>query len=446
MSQITRLFHRDNNHASPVAVAGEGSFLFDTSGRRYLDASGGAAVSCLGHGNLRVANAMKAQIDRLSYAHTSFFTTDVAEALADQLVGKSSGKLARALFVSGGSEAVEAALKLARQFHVENGEASRHVVISRRQSYHGNTLGALSVSDNAKRQEIYKDYLFNVPKVSAAYCYRGQGPGESAEAYAARLAEEFESQVLRIGPSKISAFIAETVTGATLGAAPAPADYFVRISDICKKYGILLILDEVMCGMGRTGTLYAFENENVAPDIVCCAKGLGAGYQPIGAVMMSQRLADVLLSGSGLLRNGHTYMSHPVACAAALEVQKIIDEENLLENIAVQSKRLLGGLHQTFGQNPHVGDIRGRGFLIGLELVRDRESKQPFDPEIRLAGQVKSVAQDLGLICYPGSGTIDGDRGDHILIAPAYTMTADEIDLLVLMLEGALKRVFDKVQ
>ena len=439
---VSRILHRQLRKPMPAIARGEGCYLIDTRGERYLDASGGAAVSCLGHSHPRVAAAMKEQIDACAYVHSSYFTSAAAEELAERLTENEPGGLSRAFFVAGGSEAVEAAIKLTRQYFLETGETDRRHFISRRQSYHGNTLGALSVSGNQPRRAAYLPYLFETTQIAPCYPYRDRLTDESLEQYGLRVAEELSTALATLGPGNVAAFIAETVCGATLGAQPAVPGYFKRIREICDANGILLILDEVMCGMGRTGTLYAFEAEGVAPDIVTCAKGLGAGYQSIGAVMVSGKVVDAITRGTGTLQHGHTYMAHPVACAAALAVQDAIRDENLLANVREQGAHLMKQLESTLGETPgvaaHVGDIRGRGLLVAVELVADRTTGAPFDPALRIAPRVKQAAFDLGLICYPSSGTIDGTRGDHVLLAPPYIAKGAEIDEAVHLLARAL--------
>ena len=438
----TRLLHRNLRKVMPKAVQGSGYYIVDDTGRRYLDASGGAAVSCLGHGHPAVAEAMKSQIDRLAYAHTSFFTTEPAEELAELLTEGTNGKLTRAFFVSGGSEAVEAAIKLARQYHVERHQPQRYHIISRRQSYHGNTIGALSVSGHKKRREAYEPYLFVTTQISPCYPYRDRFLNETDESYGQRIADELEEAILSHPPDSVAAFIAETVSGATLGAQPAVPGYFRRIREICDQYGILLILDEVMSGMGRTGTLFAFEQEKIAPDIVCCAKGLGGGYQSIGAVLTAEKVVEALTDGTGILAHGHTYMAHPIACAAAVAVQHVISREGLLANVKTQGEVLADALHSRFQSHPHVGDVRGRGLFYGLELVQDRTSKLPFDAGLEISDRIKAAAFDLGMICYPSSGTCDGVRGDHVLLAPPYNIDGQGVALIVDLLSETFSRVF----
>jgi hypothetical protein len=433
------VFYRQPRHDYPIAVRGEGIEIIDRDGRRYLDASGGAAVSCLGHDHPRVIAAIQAQAAKLAYAHSSFFTTEPAEALADHLIERAPEGIERVFYVSGGSEAVEAALKLARQYFVEIGQPQRTRFIARRQSYHGNTLGALSVGGNPARRRQFQPLLLDVAHVSLCYAYRERADGESDLAYVARLGEELDATVQRLGPDTVIAFIAEPVVGATMGAVPSVPGYLRAVRAICDRYGMLLILDEVMCGMGRTGTLFACEQDAVRPDLVTVAKGLGAGYQPIGATLVSRAIHDAIVAGSGFFQHGHTYMAHPTTCAAALAVQEAIVEEQLLGRVERQGGRLRELLRERLGAHPHVGDIRGRGLLQGLELVADRASKRPFAPELRLHARIRSEAMARGLMCYPGGGTIDGTRGDHVLLAPPYIVTDGELELIVERLAAAIE-------
>jgi adenosylmethionine-8-amino-7-oxononanoate aminotransferase len=437
---MSHVFPRHCRADQPIAVGGEGCYLIDSTGKRYLDGSGGAAVSCLGHGDAEVTRAIKDQLDRLAFAHTGFFTSEPAEALADLLIEHAPGGLDRVYFVSGGSEATEAAIKLARQYFVETGQPQRGRLIARRQSYHGNTLGALSAGGNAWRRQQFAPLLLDVSHIAPCYAYRDRRPDESAEAYGHRVAQELEDEILRLGPETVMAFMAEPVVGATAGAVPAVPGYFRRIREICDRYGVLLILDEVMCGMGRTGHLFACEADGVAPDILCIAKGLGAGYQPIGAMLCTGTIYDAIRDGTGFFQHGHTYIGHPVATAAGLAVVCAILGRGLVPRVREMGERLDDALHAAFGQHPHVGDIRGRGLFRGLELVADRESKEHFDPSRGLAAKVKKAAFEAGLICYPMSGTIDGRRGDHILLAPPFIITEDQIGELTAKLGIALDR------
>ncbi|KUY91098.1 hypothetical protein WS50_23195 [Burkholderia territorii] len=435
---MTTVFHRAPRVTLPVAVAGDGIEIIDSTGKRYIDACGGAAVSCLGHSNQRVIDAIKRQAQQLPYAHTSFFTTDVAEELADRLVEAAPAGLEHVYFVSGGSEAIEAALKLARQYFVEKGEPQRRHFIARRQSYHGNTLGALAIGGNAWRREPFLPLLIEAHHVSPCYAYRDQQAGETDEAYAQRLADELERKIVELGAESVAAFVAETVVGATAGAVPPVRTYLKKIRAVCDKYGVLLILDEIMSGMGRTGYLFACDEDGVAPDLLTIAKGLGAGYQPIGATLVSDRIYRTIVDGSGFFQHGHTYLGHATACAAALEVQRVIAEEKLLDNVKARGEQLRATLRDRYGAHPHVGDVRGRGLFVGVELVRDRDSKATFDPALKLHAAVKREAMQRGLMVYPMGGTIDGVHGDHILVAPPFVCTAQQIDTIVERLSGAI--------
>ena len=435
---MTHILHRQIHVSLPVASGGKGIELFDSNGRAYIDASGGAAVSCLGHGHPDVIAAMHSQADRLAYAHTSFFTSDVAEALADRLVADAPAGISHCYFVSGGSEAIEAALKMARQYFVEIGQPQRRNIIARRQSYHGNTLGALATGGNEWRRAQFRPLLIETHHIDPCFAYRFQEAGETDEDYARRAAQALEDKILELGPETIMAFVAETVVGATAGAVPPVADYFRRIREICDRYGVLLLLDEVMCGMGRTGTLHACEQDGVAPDLMTIAKGLGGGYQPIGAVLLSRKIFDAFANGSGLFQHGHTYISHPMACAAALAVQEVIAREGLLENVRAMGAHLARRLGERFGNHPNVGDVRGRGLFMGVELVEDRSTKQAFDPKRKLHARIKKAAMAHGLLVYPMGGTIDGVNGDHVLLAPPFICDAPAIDAIVERLDDAI--------
>ncbi len=428
---MTHVLHRQLRHDYPAAVVGSGLTIRDAGGKEYIDASGGAAVSCLGHSNPDVLAAMHAQIDRLDYAHTGFFTTPVAEELADDLVGYAPPGIGHVYFTSGGSESVEAALKLARQYFVERGEPQRRHFIGRLQSYHGNTLGALAVGGNMWRRLPFEPILHPAHHVSPCYAYRGRRPEETPQAYGERLAAELSDKIDELGGTTVIAFIAETVVGATLGAVPAVPGYFRRVREICDRHGILLILDEVMCGMGRTGTLYACEQEGIAPDLITIAKGLGGGYVPIGALLVGDKIVEALSEGSGAFQHGHTYMGHPLACAAALAVQRVIRRDGLLANVREQGAHLSRRLGERFGNHPFVGDVRGRGLFQAIELVADRGSKAPFDPARKLHARIKQKAMERGLMVYPMGGTVDGVRGDHVLLAPPFIVDGGTIDTIV---------------
>jgi adenosylmethionine-8-amino-7-oxononanoate aminotransferase len=441
MSARSHVFPRHCHSGLPTAVGGDGCYLIDQNGRRYFDGSSGAAVSCLGHSNERVRAAIKDQVDQLAFAHTGFFTTDPAEELAEMLIRNAPGELDRVYFVSGGSEAVEAAIKLARQYHLERGDVNRRHLIARRQSYHGNTLGALSAGGNEWRRRQFAPLLVEMSHVAPCYEYADRGADESPEAYGLRVAQELEDEILRLGPDSVMAFIAEPVVGATLGAVPAVPGYFKRVREICDKYGVLLILDEVMCGMGRTGHLFACDADGIAPDILCIAKGLGAGYQPIGAMLCTNRIYDAISGGSGFFQHGHTYIGHPVAAAAGRAVVSELLEQDLISRVKTQGAKVEAALRARFGQHAHVGDIRGRGLFWGLELVEDRGEKRPFAPERGLAGKYKKAAFNAGLICYPMPGTRDGRLGDHILLAPPFILEDSDIAFMTDCLSQALDEV-----
>jgi adenosylmethionine-8-amino-7-oxononanoate aminotransferase len=442
----SRVLHRSLRETPPRAIGGEGVWLIGEDGRPILDASGGAAVSCLGHQHPRVIEALARQASKLAYAHTGFFSSEPAEALADKLVGHEPGGLGYAYLVSGGSEAIEAGIKLARQYFIEIGQPQRQRFIARRQSYHGNTLGALAAGGNAWRREPYAPLLSTAfSHVTPAFAYHEKRDSESEADFVARLAAELEAEFQRLGPENVAAFIAEPVVGATAGCVPAPEGYFRAVREICDRHGALLLLDEVMCGMGRTGTRHAWEQEGIAPDIQTVAKGLGGGYQPIGAMLASTDIVDVIRDGSGAFQHGHTYLAHPLACAAALEVQQVIDDEQLLDRVKTLGAQLERRLTERFGNHRHVGDIRGRGLFQAIELVADRATRTPFDPALKLNQRIKAIAFEGGLGCYPGGGCMDGRSGDHVLLAPPYIATSDDIDMIVDRLghavDSALKSV-----
>ncbi|MBL6933693.1 MAG: aspartate aminotransferase family protein [Rhodospirillales bacterium] len=443
---MSRIFQRQIKAKMPVAVAGDGVYLIDSDGKRYLDASGGAAVSCLGHGDREVIDAIKKQADSMAFAHTGFFTSGPAEDLAEALIADAPDGIEWVYFVSGGSEAIETALKMARQYFTIINQPQRQHIIGRWQSYHGNTLGALSVGGHHKRRMPYQPLLIDTHHISPCFAYRGKQDGESNADYGLRVAGELEDKIIELGPETVCAFIAETVVGATLGAVSAVEGYFKRIREICDKYGVLLILDEVMSGMGRTGSLYACEQEGISPDLIVMAKGLGAGYQPIGATMVSDQLFQAFRDGPGFFQHGHTYMGHATACAAALAVQNAIKSRNLLDAVKIQGDFLNKSLIERFGNHHHVGDIRGRGLFRGLELVKDRSTKEPFNPVLKIHARIKALAFADGLVCYPDGGCVDGEKGDHVLLAPPFIISESEIgevvDKLGRAIDGALAEAF----
>ena len=435
---MSHIIHRNLRQVPPLAAGGEGVILRDTNGKSYIDASSGAAVSSLGHGHPDVIAAMHRQIDRCAYAHTAFFTTDVAEQLAKRLVEGGPEDMRGVYFVSGGSEAMETALKLARQYWVEMGEPQRTRFLARRQSYQGNTLGALGVGGNEWRRQPFAPLLKDALRVSACYEYRGRAARQNVEDYTAALLDELETAIIEAGPETIIAFVAEPVVGATGGAIPPTPGYFKGVREICDRHRILFIADEVMCGMGRTGAMYAIAQDGVAPDIIAVAKGLAAGYQPIGAVLAHGAIVYCLRAGSGMFQHGHTYIGHPVAAAAALAVQQVIARDDLLARVRSRGATLRRMLGDVFGTHEFVGDIRGRGLLLALEFVRDRETKEPFAPEKKLHAAIKSQAMARGLLVYPMGGTIDGRQGDHVLLAPPFIATAADLSEIVSRLSEAV--------
>ncbi len=443
---MTHVFQRQILADMPRAVKGDGIYIIDAGGKRYLDGSGGAAVSCLGHSDPDVIQAIKDQADALPFAHTSFFTSAPAEELADLLISLAPEGIEKVYFLSGGSEAMEAALKMARQYFVEIGENDRTRFIARRQSYHGNTLGALSVGGNIWRREPFEAMLMEGHHIAPCYAYRGKQDKESEEDYGLRVADELDAEIRRLGPETVAAFVAETVGGATAGVVPPVAGYFKRIREICDDHGVLLILDEVMCGMGRTGTTFASEQDGIQPDIVAVAKGLGGGYQPIGATFVSGKIFEAFRKGTGFFQHGHTYMGHPTATAAALAVQRKIQSQDLLGNVRKQGDFLEQCLFERLGNHAHVGDIRGRGLFWGVELVAERASKEPFEPDLKVNALIKKHAMKRGLICYPGGGTIDGVRGDHVLLAPPFIIEESQVNELVDILGDSIEAALNEAQ
>jgi adenosylmethionine-8-amino-7-oxononanoate aminotransferase len=436
------LYRRDLDRGLPIAAEGDGVYLIDSAGSRYLDGSCGAAVSCLGHSNARVREAIKAQVDRLAFAHTRFFSNEPMEALAADLVSNAPPGLTKAWFTCGGSESIEAALKLTRQYFVEIGEPQRRHVIGRLQSYHGTTAGALSAGGNLGRRAVFEPLLLGTTHhIGPCYPYRGQRAGESDAEYARRTADELEAKILELGPGSVAAFIAETVVGSTLGCVPPAPGYFKRIREICDRYGVLLILDEVMCGMGRTGRRYACEDEGIAPDFIALAKGLSAGYLPLGALLIADKVHRAIEAGSNVVMHQHTYMGHALSCAAALAVQNEVRERDLLSNVRRMGSVLKSALSEQFGNHPHVGDIRGRGLFLALELVEDRETKEPFEAARGLAERVRVRAMENGLICYPMGGVVDGKRGDIVMISPPFIIEESH----VFELTEKLGRTLDEV-
>ena len=439
---MSNIFPRHTANLPPQVANGDGTYVVDANGKRYLDACGGAAVSCLGHSNQVVVDAVKQQLDKIAYAHTGFFTSEPAEQLAAALCMRAPDSFGRVYFHNGGSEAIEASLKLARQYFVEIKQPQRVNVISRLQSYHGNTLGALAAGGNMWRREPFEPLLTNaIHHIEPCYYYRWAKEGETPASYGERMANQLEAKIKELGEDSVMAFIAEPVVGATLGAVTAEAGYFKRIRDICDRYDVLLILDEIMCGTGRTGSFFAFEQEGITPDIVTLAKGLGAGVQPISAMMCTNEVYAAFESGSGFFQHGHTYIAHPTVCAASLAVLQELDNHKHIDAVKDNGVTLLKMLQERFGNHPNVGDVRGRGYFLGIELVKDRQSKEPLDSSLKVNAKIKAAAFDAGLMVYPMGGTVDGATGDHILLAPPFILIPEQFDELVDKLATAIDAV-----
>jgi len=416
-------------------VRGEGALLWDSDGKQYLDFSGSAAVNFIGHGVSEIADAMAEQARALEFVHASNFVTPVSEEYARELL-EFAGEDFRGgavYFTSGGSEAVESALKLARQFQVEADHNERHRILSRRQSYHGSTLGALAVSGNVRRREIYLPMVREFEKVSIPYCYRCEyGCQDCAAKYAAEVED-----VLAADP-EIAAFIFEPISGATLGAAVPPDGYLQKVAEICSAHGVLLIADEVMTGMGRTGRNFAVQHWGIAPDILVTAKGLSSGYAPLGAVIASRKVVDAIANGSGAFIHGFTYNAHPVSMAAGLAVLRRICQQKLVEAAFGTDGAPLRDLDQ-LSKLRYVGDVRGMGLLAGIEFVSDQKTRQPFAPELNFSGRVAHAALRRGLLPYPMQGCVDGYSGDHLLIAPPAVITRQQIQWAIEKLEGSIE-------
>lgn len=435
------IMQRDISADLPIAVKGDGIYLIDSNGKKYLDGCSGAAVSCLGHSDVSVINAIKDQLDKLAYAHTSFMTSEPTEKLAEMLVNKAPDNIEKVYFLSGGSEAVETALKLVRQYYLEKNEPQRKNIIARYQSYHGNTLTTLGVGGNVKRKEPFLPYLSEcMHHINPAYAYRLKNENETLEEYGIRAANYLEEKILELGSDTVSAFILEPLVGSTLGAVEAPLSYYKRVREICDKYGVLLIFDEIMCGTGRTGYMFASEYTNVNPDIITIAKGIGGGYQPLAATLFSGEIYKAIEEGSGQFSHGHTYIGHPTACTAGVAVLKAFEDRNLLDNVQKMGELLKNTLNERFANHKHIGDIRGKGLFLGVELVQNKETKECFDPKLQLFAQIKSTAKELGLLCYPMGGTDFGKAGDHILLAPPFIINEEQVIELIDKLELAINK------
>ena len=414
----------------PKVAWAKGSYVYDVDGKKYIDGSGGPAVYCIGHSNEEVNEAIKAQLDRIAHGYRYNFSSDALEELTDIVRGRVGGTLNHMVYVTGGSEAVESCLKLALQYHAANGEMSRRRFIARERSWHGNTLGALSVSGFLERKRAFEGSLLDVSRLSPANTYRPV-PGATAETAGEACARELEDEILRVGPEKVCAFIFEPVVGAAGGCVPAPPGYARRIREICDRHGVLMISDEVMCGSGRSGTWRALEKDGVEPDIMSVAKGLAAGYLPLGAAIYSDKVADTIHGKHGAPMTGHTFSAHTACCAAGVAVQKIVAREKLVERVAAMEapfRTMLGGALKDVEA---VGDIRGRGFFQAIELVADRNTKRPFEAERKLFMKIRQKAFDNGLICYPVGGNVDGINGDVVILAPPYNVTESELTEIV---------------
>ena len=436
------LFPRNFNKLFPTAICGEGSWIVSSDGQKYLDAAGQAAVVSIGHGVQSVAGAMAAQASQISFAHTTQFPSASAEELAARLLALAPANFAggRVYFTSGGSEATETAIKLARQFHLESGATKKFRVVSRRQSYHGSTLGAMSVSGNVARRAPYQPLLPEWGHIAPCFCYHcpfdKTFPGCNFAC-----ADDLESFLAANDAASVSAFIFEPVVGATLGAAAPPDGYLKRIAEICRNRGILLIADEIMSGMGRTGKPFAVNHWNVEPDLILVGKGVASGYAPLGAVLISSRVAEAFAKGSGVFQHGFTYQAHPVSTAAGNAVLDILETQNLfarVESVAGQLRESLA----PFAFHPNVGEIRGLGLLLGIEFVKDKSTREPFPKEQNVAERIRQAMLQKNVLVYPTQGCVDGLRGDHLVLAPPFILTAEESRLIATALEFSLEQVF----
>lgn len=441
----TAVLHASLKTAPSKAVKASGCFITTAEGRHILDASAGAAVASIGHGNQRVKDAIVRQLDDIGYCYAPFFTTDPAEKLCNFLCESTGGKMSRAFVCSSGTEAIEAAMKMARQYFLElpQPQTQRWRYIARGQSYHGNTLGALTLGGHVGRKAPYSPILAqNTSHVAPCYPYRDQKENESTEDYVKRLAQELEDEFQRLGPDTVCAFVAETMAGLTLGSVPACPGYWKAMREVCDRHGALLIMDEVMSGIGRTGTMHAWEQEDVVPDLQTIAKGLGGGYQSVGALLVSEKVVDTLDNGTGAFTHSQTYQGHPVACAAAYEVQQIIKDDDLLANVRKQGDYMGALLNERLANHPHVGDIRGRGLFYGIEFVKDKKTKQTFPPAQKVSPLIHKAGMSEYDICVlPGPGVVDGFQGDVIVIAPPYIINKEEVEILIDRVEKAIRHV-----
>ncbi|KAH7309186.1 aminotransferase, class III [Stachybotrys elegans] len=441
----SKVLHPGIHTANPKVVSANGIYLFLEDGHKVLDSSAGPGVACIGHGNTEVRDAVVDQMNQVSYLHSLTFANQATEDLAEIVVNSTNGVMAKATIMSSGSEAVEAAMKLARKYFFDKGEPQRVRFIAREGAFHGTTLASLALTAKPAVRRPFEPIMptNNKSFVSMPNLYRGLRPGETETQYAARLAKELDDEFERVGPNTVCAFIAETVAGTSMGCLTAPSGYFAAVRAVCDKHSALLILDEVLCGLGRTGSMHAWEQEGVYPDIQTVAKGLAGGYAPISMLLMNNKIVDVIQAGSGFFNHGHTYSSHAVACAAGVAVQRIIKRDNIIQNVQITGERLGNALKMALGNHKNVGNIRGRGLMWAVEFVKDRESKQPFPLEERVAGRIQSTGmrEPWRVSLYPGTGTADTVLGDHITITPPLNITVEEVDLIVDLVKGVVEEV-----
>jgi len=424
----------------PKVAWAKGSYVYDVNGKQYIDGSGGPAVYCIGHSNEEVNAAIKDQLDRIAHGYRYNFSSDALEELTEIIRRRCGGTMNNMVYVTGGSEAVESCLKLALQYHAARGDMSRRRFIARERSWHGNTLGALSVSGFLERKRAFEGSLLDVSRLSPANAYRPVA-GATAETVGEACARELEDEILRMGPDKICAFIFEPVVGAAGGCVPAPEGYARRVREICDKYGVIMISDEVMCGAGRSGTWRALEEDGVEPDIMSIAKGLAAGYLPLGAALYNDKVANAIHGTHGAPMTGHTFTAHTACCAAGVAVQKIVERDKLVERVKAKAPQFRAMLAEATKDVEAVGDIRGRGYFQALELVADRKTRRPFEAEKKLFMKIRQQAFENGLICYPVGGNVDGVNGDVVILAPPYNATDAELEEIVEKTVASVRQV-----
>lgn len=437
---MSTVFYRSPNAGYPIATKSLGTRMYDATGKEWLDMSGGAAVSAVGHSHPHVVSAMKSQLDNMAYAHTAYFTNEPQEQLAWRISARFGEPESKVYFLSGGSEANETAAKMAWQYWAELGKPDKKIIISRKNSYHGNTLGALSLSGNSARRKASAAPLLNWPRVSPCYAYRFKRISETEAEYSARLIGEISSAIESVGAENVAGFICEPFVGPSLGVVGATDNYLKSLRELCDQHEILLIFDEVMCGSGRTGTWFAHAADEIVPDIVTLAKGIAGGYMPLAATVVRKKIHSVL-ENNGFC-HGHTYVGHALACAAGCAVMDVVESEGLLAASQDKGDELLQALRQKFTNHPNVGDIRGRGFFIGIEFVEDKATKAGFADNRKYADEIMAVAMDIGLICYPGEILFDGRVVPNILLAPPLVSSDSDFELMFEKLEGIIERVF----